>query len=338
MSDIFGGLLMSPAVNMGLGILAGNRGPNAFQNALAGGLLAGQNALQSQQLMAMRQMQMKKAEREQAEMERQAQARAQLAQLFPGVPEAALTDAFVGKAMERAYLPPEPPSDARMAQWWMTASPEEKAAYQEQLRVEGMLRPRGSSVSVQNVMPAPQLGVRRLTEDEAMAVGVNPKEPWVVDPKGDVKRLAQTKPEDAGRQAMISSAYRVIDPVRQSLFPKGTKEDPYAGPVDRSTVFSMYGGLPFSEGRQRGQELEEAVQAKLRLETGAAANIGEVKSIIKRYEPHPLDSDDAIRSKLKRLDQFFSSSLESTDPALYRDLKSRAGQGGPTPQGPWSKY
>jgi hypothetical protein len=300
--------------------------------------LGAQQAQQAQAMMAMRALQAEALKQKQAEAERQVQARAQLAQMFPGVPEAALTDAFVGKAMERAYLPPEPPPDARMAQWWQNASPEEKAAYQEQLRLEGALRPRGSSVSVQNVMPAQQLGVRRVTPDEAAALGLNPNEPWVVDPKGEVKKLAQTTPENAGRQAMISSAYSVIEPVRKSLFPKATKDDRYAGQVDRGTVFSMYGSMPFSEGRQRAQELEEAVQAKLRLETGAAANIGEVKSIIKRYEPSPLDSDDAIRSKLQRLEKFFESSLEITDPDLYRRLKGRgAGEGGGK-RGPWEKY
>lgn len=95
------------------------------------------------------------------------------------------------------------------------------------------------------------------------------------------------------------------------------------GNVDRKLVTSMYTNFPGSDGRIHRGRIKDALQAKLRAETGAAAPDSEVKNLMERYMPSIYDSDAAIVDKLNRLKNFTSGFLAFTDPQLYRELRSR---------------
>jgi hypothetical protein len=86
--------------------------------------------------------------------------------------------------------------------------------------------------------------------------------------------------------------------------------------VDRTTLFTsnLFGGLPFTEGRDVNRLIEDAVETKLRLETGAAANKDEVKRIAQRYRPSNADSDDTIIGKLAGLERYMQQSFNVLDP------------------------
>jgi hypothetical protein len=61
--------------------------------------------------------------------------------------------------------------------------------------------------------------------------------------------------------------------------------------------------------------IEDAISAKLRAETGAAANADEVKSITRRFGLNSFDKDSVIRSKLTRLRRFLNDSMNVRDPS-----------------------
>jgi hypothetical protein len=304
-SDFISGLLDNPAVNMGLGILANNRGPGAFGNALQGGLLAAQNAQQMQAMQAMRALQAKKLEAEQAEAERQAQARTQLAQLFPGVPEAALTDAFVGKAMERAYLPPEPPTDARMAQWWLRASPEEKAAYQDQLRLEGALRPRGSSVNVQNVLPP--------TIKEGYQYAEGPGGRWSAAPvPGGPHDPYAPKPPTEGQRKTGGFLQRM-----EAVTPEIRETEAAPGMVDYFASGSALSNAAVSENYQKYlKSSREWIAGALRYESGAAVPETEFWRYYQTYFAVPGDKPGTIKAKAEARKRMEDSLRTSAGPIM----------------------
>ena len=116
-------------------------------------------------------------------------------------------------------------------------------------------------------------------------------------------------PEQAGRVGAMNSAIESLQGVRDKLIkPDGT--------VDRTTLFTsnLFGGLPFTEGRDVNRLIEDAVETKLRLETGAAANKDEVKRIAQRYRPSNADSDDTIIGKLAGLERYMQQSFNVLDP------------------------
>jgi hypothetical protein len=57
--------------------------------------------------------------------------------------------------------------------------------------------------------------------------------------------------------------------------------------------------------RKERSTLYNAINAKLRIESGAAVPPAEVKAALETFRPSTLDSDATIKSKLDRLDEFF---------------------------------
>ena len=92
---------------------------------------------------------------------------------------------------------------------------------------------------------------------------------------------------------------------------------------------SVPGGLV--GGRQESSTLFNAVNARLRLESGSAVPESEVKRAMSTFAPSPLDSDETIRSKLQRMNEFFGSAKEEIGqgrgaaPLSESPAKSRTG-------------
>lgn len=158
-------------------------------------------------------------------------------------------------------------------------------------------------------------------------------------------------------------AYRVANPLsgeagpRASMAQNGMEQlaeakklltNPQTGKFDLNTIASattdipgMGAGLPFSQGRQARNALSNAVEAQLRLETGAAVNAGELPRIIDRLLPSLFDNEATKSQKLSNLDRLLSGTLEFIDPTnpyLARD-KTSGGvvdlSGGPTKTTPY---
>lgn len=128
--------------------------------------------------------------------------------------------------------------------------------------------------------------------DDILTALKDPNNPGVV-----VKMPSTT--EEAGKFSMIDNAVKNIDSVLQSI----TNKD---GSIDRQKVFNAALNIPFTEGRELNSMMEDAISAKLRAETGAAANAEEVKSISRRFNLSTLDKDEVIKSKLSRLRRFLN--------------------------------
>jgi hypothetical protein len=114
--------------------------------------------------------------------------------------------------------------------------------------------------------------------------------------------------EEAGKVSMISNAVRNVDEVMAAIIKKD-------GSVDRDLAFQTFTNMPFSEGRDLNSKIEDAISAKLRAETGAAANADEVKSIARRFGINSFDKDSVIKSKLTRLRRFLNDTLDIRDPS-----------------------
>ena len=117
-------------------------------------------------------------------------------------------------------------------------------------------------------------------------------------------------PENAGKVAMAQQAVQGIDTVRGIVFDK-------EGKMNRGLIGAMnlpiVSGLPGnSQARIARSAIRNAVEAKLRIETGAAATESEVERTLARFLPTIADTPDSAKFKLDELDKFFRSSLSLT--------------------------
>jgi len=155
-----------------------------------------------------------------------------------------------------------------------------------------------------------------------------------------VTRLGGTqrqKANDAGRTELVVQGAKNAQTVRDAIVnPDGS--------VNRDTVFTMVSdvpllgrGLPGTEGRTVRGQIEDALAAKLRLETGAQANEQEIQNILDRFLPSLMDSDKTITDKMDRLVEFFTGTLKRTDPETFEKLTSRSQEDGTIPQPPASE-
>lgn len=138
-----------PLLRFGAGMLAGNvgqTGREAFSNALQGGM-AGWDQAKMAELMKLRQQQ-QQMEYQQKLAEAQAQ-QAQTARLTEfmtsqGIPAEVVTPQLAQEWAKSQFLPPTPPTIAKEADWWINASPEQRAAVAQMAQVN----PRGTNVQV----------------------------------------------------------------------------------------------------------------------------------------------------------------------------------------------
>tara|TARA_Y100000310_G_scaffold343439_2_gene451085 strand:+ start:4666 stop:6003 length:1338 start_codon:yes stop_codon:yes gene_type:complete len=134
---------------------------------------------------------------------------------------------------------------------------------------------------------------------------------------GGKKRLS---PEQAGRQAMIQLGRENIRKIRDFVLP--------GGQLSRANIALM--NVPLigepvilTEGRTQRARLEDTLQAKLRLETGAAAPEPEKIDLLDRFLPNVFDEKAGVIDKMNRLERFFDISLSESNPALFQKLTAR---------------
>ena len=104
---------------------------------------------------------------------------------------------------------------------------------------------------------------------------------------------------EAAKVAAVKGAKDALSTVKAAVIRKD-------GTIDRGLVTNMFLGTPFTEGRRRAQELRDALEARLRAESGAAVTESEFDRTLDRFMPSPFDSDAAIRSKFQRMEQYLS--------------------------------
>lgn len=117
----------------------------------------------------------------------------------------------------------------------------------------------------------------------------------------------KVSPEQGGRISGLIQAQDIAKQVRGAIItPQG---------INRPAVVNMQGalgvkGVPFTEGRQRRQQMENAIDAVVRARTGAAMTKDEMQSTLDQFMPSPLDSDETIVDKMDRFDQFVGGALD----------------------------
>ena len=127
--------------------------------------------------------------------------------------------------------------------------------------------------------------------------------------------------ESAGKIAMADQAVLDLRDARSLLF-----DD--KGELNRGTVAAM--NVPFTAGvpgntaaRSAYSKLHNAVAAKLRIETGAAATESEVKGILDRFLPKISDPASVAAERLDRLENFMNTTIDLTKGVRPDALKSR---------------
>lgn len=115
--------------------------------------------------------------------------------------------------------------------------------------------------------------------------------------------------ESAGKAASVQLARQDIADVKNFLFPKGV--------FSRKNLLLMNavgGGVPWTGGRDAASMITNALETKLRQETGATARPEEVESMAERFRPSFLDTGRTARQKLRRLGIFMQYAEIYQDP------------------------
>lgn len=133
---------------------------------------------------------------------------------------------------------------------------------------------------------------------------------------GVAPKPSAMSPEAAGKAQMIEQGITYMPTLRQELFDKD-------GSVNRTNVANLVTGTPGTRGRELRTLLLDAVEAKLRAESGAAVPEPEVKRAAKRFIPNPMDSANNVKIKLDNLEAYLKGTA----------AKINKGRGGDKPSG-----
>jgi hypothetical protein len=113
-------------------------------------------------------------------------------------------------------------------------------------------------------------------------------------------------PLDPGRISMALQAHKDITDARNLIFDQN-------GELNRSVLAGM--DVPGTSGvgtdaRKAYSAIENAVAAKLRGETGAATNPGEIANTAARFRPTLMDTKESAKYKMDRLQEFMGMTLD----------------------------
>ena len=137
---------------------------------------------------------------------------------------------------------------------------------------------------------------------------------------GATPKPAAFTPESAAKTQMVEQALTYMPLIRAGLIlPDGT--------VDRTNVANMNVRTPFTEGRAISTYVMDAVEAKLRAESGAAVPEPEVKRAAKRFIPAVADNDDQVKIKLNNLETYLKGTADKINQGRAKDARPVAPAG-----------
>ena len=111
-------------------------------------------------------------------------------------------------------------------------------------------------------------------------------------------------PEQAAKTELLANGMKDVERFRGLVLKDGKP--------DRKLLMGMAvpgGGAPGTDSRLAYSFIYNAIEAKLRAESGAAVPETEVHRMAKRFVPGVLDNDKTINSKVDRLNEFLGGSL-----------------------------
>ena len=150
--------------------------------------------------------------------------------------------------------------------------------------------------------------------------------------------------ETAGKATMLQQAYSDLEDVEKLLFYKDSKgEERFAKGLATAANIPM-GKFPFlgriipdvgfgTKAREIASKLNNALEAKLRIETGAAATQEEFDRLQQRFGITMFDSMLSAKDKIKRLKEFLVSGTAKIDPTGKFRYQVGGSELGTTPSG-----
>lgn len=142
---------------------------------------------------------------------------------------------------------------------------------------------------------------------------------------GATPKPAAFTPESAAKAQMVEQALTYMPLIRAGLIlPNGT--------VDRTNVANMNVRTPFTEGRTLSTYVMDAVEAKLRAESGAAVPEPEVKRAAKRFIPAVGDDDAQVKIKLNNLETYLKGTSDKINQGRPKTAQAPSPKSSITPQ------
>jgi hypothetical protein len=124
-------------------------------------------------------------------------------------------------------------------------------------------------------------------------------------PGGPAEKLAG---ETAGKVALYKGGLEDIKEFKKYVF----DED---GKLDRVFLAKMnapFGAGRFADVRDAHSLISNAIEAKLRAETGAAATQDEIDRNVEKFMPSIRDNEKTAENKIRRLEKFLGTAIEGT--------------------------
>lgn len=131
-------------------------------------------------------------------------------------------------------------------------------------------------------------------------------------PVGGASVKTEKKPmpgDTAGKMGMLQSGLDAITQVQKMLMPNGEPDM-----QTYKVLAQMDANLPWTTGRQVGSLIDDAIEGKIRIESGAAVPDQEVKRMAKRFKPSVTDQPELIKQKLTRMETYLRGTIELLDP------------------------
>jgi hypothetical protein len=134
---------------------------------------------------------------------------------------------------------------------------------------------------------------------------------------------------DAAKAELLNQGISDIEEFKGILMPNGK--------IDREIVLGMntpgFAGVPGTDSRMAYSLIYNSIEAKLRAESGAAVPEQEVQRMAARFIPSPLDTDETIRSKVRRMEAFLRGSFSRIKGAGEPSTQKGQPQTGSAPKG-----
>lgn len=111
--------------------------------------------------------------------------------------------------------------------------------------------------------------------------------------------------EAAAKEQLLIGGLQNVKEFKAMLIPDGET-------VNRELLFGLSTRAPFTQGREAYTLIYDAIEAKLRAESGAAVPEPEVQRMAKRFVPSMLDNDQTIKTKLQKMEEFLKGAGEKT--------------------------
>ena len=130
-------------------------------------------------------------------------------------------------------------------------------------------------------------------------------------------------PDQAAKVQLIEQALSYMPSIREGIM----GVDPKTPKIDRTDILNIGLRTPFTKGRELSTMILDAVEAKLRLESGAAVPDSEVKRMAKRFIPQTADNDSTIVMKIDNLEKYLKETADKV--TMGRPLLDKKSTTGP---------